>query len=420
MATELLDLAAAQGAEQIAIYADEHTGLRAIVAIHSTVLGPALGGTRFYPFASEREALLDVLRLAQGMTYKHAACGNDLGGGKAVIVGDPRPIRSDALMLAYGRFIDRLGGRYLTAEDVGTTQADMDLLRTVTPFVTGVERALGGSGDPSRPRRGACSTPCTPSPSGCGDRRHSSGRHVAIAGVGKVGRALAEHLARRGRPAHRGRRARRCRSAAAPDDFGARSPRVDTVHAVECDIFSPCALGRGAERADHPANCGARRCAGAANNQLADEADGERIAARGVLYAPDYVVNAGGVINIADEAGAGGYDRAAPSGASPPSTTRCDRCSRLADERGSPPAAAADRLAEQRLDGSRLRLTPRRRSRGRARSPAAGRRCHRPRPSLRAVPPRSTTASSEHGLGPAARTAAAASSIDTPLVTAPR
>jgi len=146
---ETLDVVAAHGAEQVSIAADAETGLRAIVAIHSTVLGPGLGGTRFYPFASEHDALIDVLRLAKGMAYKHAACGNDLGGGKAVIIGDPRTTRSDELILRYAQFVDQLGGRYLTAEDVGTTQADMDLIRTVTPYVTGTSEVLGGSGDPS-------------------------------------------------------------------------------------------------------------------------------------------------------------------------------------------------------------------------------------------------------------------------------
>jgi leucine dehydrogenase len=148
MGSELLDVIAEHGAEQVAFAANDETGLRAIVAIHSTVLGPGMGGTRFYPFASERDALVDVLRLARGMAYKHAVCGNDLGGGKAVILGDPRTLRTDALVRAYAQFVDRLGGRYLTAEDVGTTQADMDLIHTVTPHVTGISESLGGSGDP--------------------------------------------------------------------------------------------------------------------------------------------------------------------------------------------------------------------------------------------------------------------------------
>src|SRR5262249_2948257 len=145
----VLDLVAAHGAEQVVMTADAQTGLRAIVAIHSTVLGPGLGGTRFRPYGSEAEALTDVLRLARGMTSKHAACGNDLGGGKAVTIADPATIRSEELVAAYAGLVDRIGGRSLTAEDVGTTQADMDLVRTITPYVTGVSEHLGGSGDPS-------------------------------------------------------------------------------------------------------------------------------------------------------------------------------------------------------------------------------------------------------------------------------
>ena len=282
---ELLDLAAAHGAEQIAFSADDVTGLRAIVAIHSTVLGPGLGGTRFYPFASERDALVDVLRLAKGMAYKHAACGNDLGGAKAVIIGDPQTTRTDELIVAYAKLVDRLGGRYLTAEDVGTTQADMDLIRSVTPYVTGVSESLGGSGDPSP----ATAWGVVHAMKAVAERLWGDptleGRHVAIAGVGKVGGALARHLAEAG-----------CRltladvrgdvAAALADELGARTADPETIHRVECDILSPCALG--ATINEH--TVGALRCAavcGCANNQLATAADGERLAAAGVLYAPD-------------------------------------------------------------------------------------------------------------------------------------
>src|SRR5436190_3387941 len=190
MSRELLEVIAEHGAEQVAFAADDETGLRAIVAIHSTVLGPGMGGTRFYPFASERDALVDVLRLAKGMAYKHAVCGNDLGGGKAVIIGDPRTARTDDLLHAYARFVDRLAGRYLTAEDVGTTQADMDLIRTVTPYVTGVSEALGGSGDPSP----ATALGVLWALRAVAERLWGSpalaDRHVCISGVGKVGAAL--------------------------------------------------------------------------------------------------------------------------------------------------------------------------------------------------------------------------------------
>ncbi|MEY2452095.1 MAG: valine dehydrogenase [Acidimicrobiaceae bacterium] len=344
---DLLDVVAAHGAEQVAFAADDETGLRALVAIHSTVLGPSLGGTRFYPFTSEREALVDVLRLAKGMAYKHAVCGNDLGGGKAVIIGDPRTVRTDELILAYARLVDRLGGRYLTAEDVGTTQADMDLIRTVTPYVTGASEAAGGSGDPSP----ATAWGVFHAMKAVGERLWGDasleGRHVAIAGVGKVGSALARHLAAAGcELTVADVRAEAANTLAA--ELGARTVDPDALHGVECDIVSPCALGATINERSIPGLRCAAVC-GCANNQLATDLDGERLAAAGVLYAPDYVVNAGGVINIADELRPDGYhrDRAWERVATIHDTVR--RIFATADEQGITPAAAADHLAEQRL-----------------------------------------------------------------------
>jgi leucine dehydrogenase len=347
MRFELLDVIAGHGAEQVAVAADDVTGLRAIVAIHSTVLGPGLGGTRFYPFASEHDALVDVLRLAKGMAYKHAVCGHDLGGAKAVIIGDPRTARTDALMTAYARFVDRLGGRYLTAEDVGTTQADMDLIRTVTPYVTGVSESLGGSGDPSP----ATAWGVFHALSAVAERLWSTstleGRHIAIAGTGKVGSALARHLAAAG-----------CRLtladvrsesvSALADELGARVVDPDAIHQVECDILSPCALGAMINESTIPVLRCAAVC-GCANNQLATQTDGERLAAAGVLYAPDYVVNAGGVINIADELRPNGYNRERAWKQVETIHDTVLRVFAVADEQGITPAAAADHLVEQRL-----------------------------------------------------------------------
>ncbi|HET8618768.1 MAG TPA: Glu/Leu/Phe/Val dehydrogenase dimerization domain-containing protein, partial [Acidimicrobiales bacterium] len=194
----VFDVLTADGFEQVAYCHDAATGLRAIVAIHSTALGPGLGGTRFYPYASEDDALVDVCRLAKGMTYKHAVCGNDLGGGKAVILGDPATLRSEALFRAYGRFVEGLSGRYLTAEDVGTTQADMDVIRRETRHVTGVSESLGGSGDPSPATAWGVLWAMKAVAERLWGGPSLSGRHVCIAGVGKVGGALAEHLAAEG------------------------------------------------------------------------------------------------------------------------------------------------------------------------------------------------------------------------------
>ncbi len=347
MTLELLDVIAMHGAEQVAFAADDETGLRAIVAIHSTTLGPGLGGTRFYPFASERDALVDVLRLAKGMAYKHAACGNDLGGAKAVIIGDPRTMRTDALIRAYAQFVDRLGGRYLTAEDVGTTQADMDLIRTITPHVTGTSEALGGSGDPSPATAWGVLHAMKAVAERLWGTPSLDGRHVAIAGTGKVGAALAQHLAAQG-----------CRltladvrgDVVAPlaRELDADVVEPEVIHTIECDILSPCALGAVLNEETIPALRCAAVC-GCANNQLATDDDGERLAARGVLYAPDYVANAGGVINIADELRGDGYDRERAWARVATIHDTMRTIFATADHENVTPAAAADLVAERRL-----------------------------------------------------------------------
>ena len=343
----MLELVAADGAEQVALTADPETGLRAIVAIHSTVLGPGLGGTRFRRYTNEEEALTDVLRLARGMTYKHAACGNALGGGKAVIIGDPAMIRTDALIRAYARFVDRLGGRYLTAEDVGTTQADMDLIRTITPHVTGVSEQFGGSGDPSPATAWGVLNALHAVANRLWDDDSLAGRHVAISGVGKVGHALAVCLAEAGARLTvadvRGELA-----AAVAKEVGAAVVDVSRIHAVTCDVYSPCALGAVLNEKTIPELQCAAVC-GCANNQLATPDDGERLAARGVLYAPDYVVNAGGVINIAQELDGGGYDHDRAWSRIAGIRDTMITIFGLADEHHVTPAEAADHLAETRL-----------------------------------------------------------------------
>ena len=291
--------------EQVVFCHDRGSGLRAIIAVHSTRLGPALGGTRFYPYASEAEGLEDVLRLARGMTYKAAAAGLDLGGGKAVIFGDPTRDKTEVLLRAYARYVDALGGRYLTAEDIGTTQDDMDLVRRETRFVTGVSRELGGSGDPSTATGYGVLWAMKAVAQHLWGDTSLAGRHVAVAGVGKVGRALLGHLAEEG-----ARMTVADVTPAAVDwataRFGADVVAVEKIHAVECDIYAPCAMGGILSAATIPE----LRCAavvGSANNQLADAASAGLLARAGVLYAPDFVVNAGGLINIAEELAPGGY-----------------------------------------------------------------------------------------------------------------
>lgn len=342
-----------EGFEQIAYGHDAATGLRVIVAIHSTVLGPSLGGTRFWPFATEDDALLDVCRLAKGMTYKHAAAGLHQGGGKAVIIGDPATTRTDELILAYARFVDGLAGRYLTAEDVGTTQADMDLIKTVTPHVTGTSEAQGGSGDPSP----ATALGVLWAMKAVAERLWGiaalEGRHVCISGVGKVGAALADHLHAEG-----------CRlsvadvrsdaAAAVAKRTGADVVDADRAHAVACDIFSPCALGAVLSATTIP-ELRARAVVGSANNQLATPEDAQRIQDAGVLYAPDYVANAGGVINIAQEKG--GYDRAGAEERIRGIRDTVRRVLDLAEKECTTTAAAADLLAERRIEAAREQRT---------------------------------------------------------------
>jgi len=349
----VFDVLTADGFEQVAYCHDPASGLRAIVAIHSTALGPALGGTRFYPYASEEEALVDVCRLAKGMTYKHAACGNDLGGGKAVILGEPAQLRSEALFRAYGRFVEGLSGRYLTAEDVGTTQADMDLVRRETRHVTGVSESLGGSGDPSPATAWGVLWAMKAVAERLWGSASLSGRHVCISGVGKVGAALAEHLAAEGaKLTVADVRADAIDAVVARDGAVAVAP--EAAHTVACDIFSPCALGAALNATTIPElRCDA--VVGSANNQLAAPADAERLRHRGIVYAPDFVANAGGVINIAEEPH--GYDR---QRAYDRIRTIHDTMLRVFDRAeadGTTTAAAADRLAEERIASvSRTRL----------------------------------------------------------------
>jgi leucine dehydrogenase len=287
------------------------------------------------------------------MTYKHAVCGNDLGGGKAVILGDPAQLRSEPLLRAYGRFVDGLAGRYLTAEDVGTTQADMDLIRRETPHVTGVSESLGGSGDPSPATAWGVLWAMKAVAERLWGSPSLSGRHVCISGVGKVGSSLAEHLAEEGAKL----------TVADVDEghvrhaietHGALAVSPEEAHTVECDIFSPCALGA----VLNPDTIPDLRCAaivGSANNQLAREDDAELIAERGITYAPDFVANAGGVMNIAEEPH--GYDRARAYGRIRGIHDTVLRIFERADADGTTTAAAANRLAEERIAAvSRVRL----------------------------------------------------------------
>lgn len=334
------------GHEQVAIYSDPSSGLRAIVAIHSTVLGPALGGCRMFPYASEADALHDVLRLSEGMTYKAALAGLNLGGGKAVVWGHPKKDKSERLWRAFGRFLQGLGGRYITAEDVGTTLDDMELIRHETAHVVGTSRALGGSGDPSPVTALGVYAGMRAAVEAAFDGASLAGKHVAVQGCGNVGHHLVGHLVRAGAQVSVADLdaeaiARTVRA------FGVAEVLPQDITTLTCDVFAPCALGA----VLNPASIAALRCrvvAGAANNQLRDEqADGAALAARGIVYAPDYAINAGGLINVANERAGYDAERAIAQAQRIYGRTH-DILARAARE-GVPTAAAAACLAQERI-----------------------------------------------------------------------
>ena len=343
----VFDRIGADDYEQVVYCHDRPTGLRAIVAVHSTRLGPALGGTRFYPYTHEDDALEDVLRLARGMTYKAAAAGLDLGGGKAVILGDPATARSEALLRAYGRFVESLGGRYITAEDIGTTQADMDLIRRETRSVTGVSRELGGSGDPSAATAFGVLSAMQAVARHLWGEETLAGRHVVVSGVGKVGTNLVRHLVEE-RAVVRVADIRDDAAERARVSFGVEPVPVDKAHALDCDIYAPCAMGGVLNEHTIPE----LRCAavvGCANNQLASPEAAAMLADAGVLYATDYVVNAGGLINIAEELAPGGYHRQKAYARVRRIGETISTLLAQAEAEGITMTAAADRLAERRI-----------------------------------------------------------------------
>lgn len=278
--------------EQVLVGRDTITGYHGIIAIHSTALGPAVGGTRFWNYASEAEALTDVLRLSQGMTYKTALAGLPLGGGKSIIIGDPRTPNRDALLRSHGRFVETLKGRYITAEDVGTSPADMEIMRLETQYVAGL---VGRSGDPSPYTARGVFRAIQASGKFIWNTDDLSGVTVAIQGCGNVGYNLAKLLHESGATlivtdVNSNNLARTA------NEFGAEVVQPNEIFSVHADIFAPCALGGVIDDQTIP-ELKVKIVAGAANNQLLDERHGTRLSEINILYAPDYVANAGGVLN---------------------------------------------------------------------------------------------------------------------------
>ncbi|PKB78328.1 MAG: leucine dehydrogenase [SAR202 cluster bacterium Io17-Chloro-G9] len=342
---EVFDYMGSWGHEQLMMCTDVEVGLRAVIAIHDTTLGPACGGLRIWPYESETEAVQDALRLSRAMTYKSAAADLPLGGGKAVLIADSHTQKTEALLRSYGRFVETLGGRYLTTTDVGSTGRDLEYVRQETAHVVGLPTTAGGSGDTSIMTglgiymgMKACARQVWGTES-------LAGKKVAMQGFGKVATYTAHHLLKEDAQLvvtdvydEAMDRAR---------DMGIAVVGADKIYDQECDIFSPCALG-GIINKDTIPRLKAQVVAGGANNQLATSKDGEELHRRGILYAPDYILNSGGIINVSAEIG-GPYnaDRAREK------TERIyeiiGRVIEISQSQEVPTSLAADRMAEQRL-----------------------------------------------------------------------
>ena len=341
------------GHELLVTGSDPSAGLKAFIAVHDTTLGPSCGGVRIWPHATEEAAVTDVLRLSRAMTYKSAVAGLPLGGGKALIWADPRTDKTEALLRAFGRFVDTLGGRYITTEDVGMTPADLEPIALETRHVAGLPLSMGGSGDTSiLTGLGVYLGMKAAAKAAWGDD-DLGGRTVAVQGFGHVGQQMAPHLVEEGArlvvtDIYEDARARAA-------DMGAEIVGADEIYDVECDIFSPCALG-GVLNDDTIPRLRCEVVAGGANNQLLADEHGAELHRRGILYAPDFVINAGGIITVASEIG-GVYraDRAREMTERIYDTTaRVIQTSRTEDV---PTHVAATRLAERRIESAR-RLRP--------------------------------------------------------------
>lgn len=342
------------GHEQVVLCQDRESGLKAVIAIHSTALGPALGGTRFHAYAGaadpEQAAVLDALNLARGMSYKNALAGLDHGGGKAVIIGDPEQIKTEALLRAYGRFVASLGGRYVTACDVGTYVQDMDVIAEECRWTTGRSPENGGAGDSSVLTAFGVYQGMRAAAQRLWGAPTLRDRLVGVAGVGKVGRHLVEHLVRDGaRVVLTDVREESVREVLAAHSGAPVTAVADTAALIRTeglDVYAPCALG-GALNDETVPVLTAKAVCGAANNQLAHPGVEKDLDERGILYAPDYVVNAGGVIQVADELH--GFDFARAKAKASKIFDATTAIFERAATDGVPPAVAADRLAEQRM-----------------------------------------------------------------------
>lgn len=332
--------------EQVVICQDQSSGLKAIIAIHDTTLGPALGGTRMWTYASEEAAIEDALRLARGMTYKNAAAGLNLGGGKTVIMGDPFKDKNEEMFRALGRFIQGLNGRYITAEDVGTTVADMDLIHEETNYVTGISPAFGSSGNPSPVTAYGVYVGMKAAAKEAFGSDCLEGKKVAVQGLGNVAYTLCKYLHDDGAQLivtdiNEGAVKR------VVEEFGATAVDPAEIYAQDVDIFAPCALGAIINDQTIP-QLKAKVIAGSANNQLQESQHGQVLHELGIVYAPDYVINAGGVINVADELY--GYNRERAMKRVEGIYDSITKVIEISKRDGIPTYLAANRLAEERIE----------------------------------------------------------------------
>ncbi|MEZ6016101.1 MAG: Glu/Leu/Phe/Val dehydrogenase dimerization domain-containing protein [Planctomycetota bacterium] len=340
-----------EGYERVARCIDDASGLHALIAVHNTTLGPALGGMRLWDYASEDEALFDVLRLAKGMTYKSAVADTGLGGGKSVIIGDPERVKSAALFEAMGRFVNQFGGKYITAEDMNIGIEDLRSVRQTTRHVTGLSREEGGSGNPSPYTAYGCVVGIRAAAQHKFGTQDLAGKHVLIQGVGAVGSEMARLLK------ERGARITICdirddRVAKLAAEHGYETVDDEAHLSVDCDIYAPCARGAGLNDETIP-QLKCQVVAGCANNQLLEPRHGEALRQRGILYVPDYVINAGGIINVSVELRTGGYDEPFAIRKIDTIYENLEQVFAISEREGIATNIASERLAERRLDAAK-------------------------------------------------------------------
>jgi len=341
----IFDTIAHTGHEEVVFCHNKDAGLKAIIAIHNSVLGPALGGLRMWNYATEQDALNDVLRLSRGMTYKAAVSGLNLGGGKAVIIGDPSKDKSEALFRAFGRFVNSLNGRYITAEDVGIDVNDMEFVLKETEFVTGVHQVHGGSGDPSPFTAYGTLQGLMAALSAKFGNEDVGSYSYAVQGVGHVGMEYVKLLRERGAKVFV-TDINKDLVQRAVDELGAEAVAPDQIYDVDADVYSPCALG-GTVNANTLPRLKCKVICGAANNQLATDEIGDEVMRKGILYAPDYAVNAGGLMNVSLEID--GYNRERAMRMLRTIYFNLARIFEISKRENIPTYKAADRMAEERI-----------------------------------------------------------------------